>query len=127
MTSTPYTHSLFDLPAAGRNTKKTFPDTYSTPPRAGWVKDPAGAAKRRGRSPASFTQTSMVAGLQSGVGLTPVQSVRKKNHLLTEESAVWAVVSEIGHGNGRRSFQTDHGTKWSKCEHVQFNQWGSTS
>ena len=61
-------------PASGRAQHQKDiprPDTYSKPPRTGWVKDPAGAAKRRGRSPASFTQTSMVAGLQSR-GLKPV-------------------------------------------------------
>ena len=59
-------------PASGRAQHQKDiprPDAFSTPPRTGWVKDPVGAAKRRGHSPASFTQTSMVAGLQSG-GLT---------------------------------------------------------
>jgi hypothetical protein len=60
-------------PASGKAQHKKDiprPDTTSTPPRTGWVKDPAGAAKRRGQSQASFTQTSMVAGLKTWVSPT---------------------------------------------------------
>jgi hypothetical protein len=71
-TATQSKHPIKNIPSSACQRQVAIPkdiprpDTSAKPPRTGWVKDPAGAAKRRGRSPASFTQTSMVAGLHSG-------------------------------------------------------------